>query len=121
MPSQAAVNQLVALVEAGQFVEALETCYADDASMQENGDPPRVGLANLVAHERRVMAAFKQVHARRSGPVFIDGDYVVINWVFEFTNAAGVTVTLDELAHQHWRGDEVRQERFYYDPKQMRG
>ncbi len=47
---------------------------------------------------------------------FIDGDHVVINWVFEFTRPDGYFVHMDELARQRWTGDRIVEERFYYDP-----
>src|SRR5262249_22974337 len=118
MPDRKLVETLIARVERGGFDVALEEFYADTASMQENLDPPRQGLANLVAHERKVMASFPRITARCIAPVLIDGDTVVINWLFEFTRADGGTLRLDELARQRWEGDKVVEERFYYDPKQ---
>jgi hypothetical protein len=44
----------------------------------------------------------------------------VIHWVFEFTARDGAAIRLDELALQRWQGDRIAQERFYYDPIQMR-
>jgi hypothetical protein len=46
---------------------------------------------------------------------------VVIHWLFTFTLKDGGTRTLDEIAYQRWEGDKMREERFYYDPKQMQG
>jgi ketosteroid isomerase-like protein len=120
MPTRERAEQLIALVEQGKFVEALQEFYAEDASMQENNAPPRVGLANLVAHERGVLAAFKEVRTRPVEGLLVDGDRVVINWVFEFVRPDGRTLRMDELAYQLWRGDKIVQERFYYDPAQMR-
>ena len=120
MPSRERIEGLIARVEAGQFVEALQEFYAEDATMQENLDPPRAGLANLVAHERRVMASFKETRASAIRPFFVEGDHVVINWVFEFTDPGGRMRRLDELAHQRWRAERVCQERFYYDPAALR-
>jgi ketosteroid isomerase-like protein len=54
-------------------------------------------------------------------PVFVNGDHVVINWIFEFTYKDGRTTRLDELAHQRWQGDRIAEERFYYNPAQLKG
>jgi len=43
---------------------------------------------------------------------------VVINWVFDFFGHVGATFTYYELAFQHWQGDRIVRERFYYDPAQ---
>jgi hypothetical protein len=119
MPTQDRIEGLIARVENGEFVEALQEFYAEDASMQENGEAPRIGLAALVAHERRVIAAFEKVQARCVRPVLAQGEHVVIHWLFEFTAADGKALRLDELSHQRWQCDRVAEEKFYYDPVQL--
>jgi ketosteroid isomerase-like protein len=120
MPTRERVEQLIALVEQGRFVEAIEAFYTEDASMQENLQPPRKGRDALVAGERKVLAAFKQVRTLPVEAFLVDGDRVVINWVFEFSRHDGRSFRQDELAWQRWRGDRIVEERFYYDPAQQR-
>ena len=119
MPSRERVAALIACVEAGCFVEALQEFYTEDATMQENAQAPRIGLQKLIEHERGVMAAFKKIRTLAGSRYVVDGDQVVINWVFEFTRADGTGFRMDELALQRWRGDRVAEERFYYDPAQL--
>jgi ketosteroid isomerase-like protein len=118
MPSEERVRRLIGMVEAGRFVEAIEEFYAPDATMQENVQPARRGLDQLVAGERRVLAAFKEVRTLPVESFFIDGDRVVIRWVFEFVGHDGRSFRQDELAYQRWDGDRIVEERFYYDPSQ---
>jgi ketosteroid isomerase-like protein len=120
MPGRERVQALIALVEQGKFVDALQEFYHEDAIMQENDTPPRVGLANLIAHERGVMAAFQDIRTRPVDTFLMDGDRVVINWVFEFVRQDGSGFRMDELALQFWRGDRIARERFCYDPAQTR-
>jgi hypothetical protein len=119
MPTQERIEGFISRVERGEFVEAIEEFYAEDATMQENMGDARVGLAALVANERRVLAAFVKVQARCVRPIFAQADQVVIHWLFEFATADGKSIRLEELAHQQWRGDRIAQERFYYDPVQL--
>lgn len=119
MPGRQTVEDLIAMVEAGQFDTAIARFYADDASMQENLDPPRHGLAKLVEGERRTMARSKNIRAQCVRPYLIDHDLVVIRWLFEFEQNDGCKIVLDEIAYQHWRGEKIAKERFYYDPKQL--
>ncbi|HWD26465.1 MAG TPA: nuclear transport factor 2 family protein [Rhizomicrobium sp.] len=119
MPNRDVVDGFVALVESGDYVGALERYYAEDASIQENNEPPRVGRDVLVASERMVMAGFKSIAAKRAGPVLIDGDQVAIRWSFVFERQDGATFTLDEIAWQRWHGGRIAEEKFFYDPKQM--
>ena len=119
MPSQQAIDRFIEMVVAGRHDQAIEAFYTETASMQENLDPPRIGREGLVARERAVMAAFKSIETTCVRPVFIDGDYVVIRWQFDFQRADGGGFRLEELAYQRWEGDRIAEERFYYDPKQM--
>lgn len=116
MPEAAIVRRFVALVEAGDFVRAMEEFYADDATAQENAQPPRVGKEALIAHERGVLSSMARMHAHPAASVLIVGDRVAIRWVFDMTDPAGVTRRLDEIALQEWRDDRIIRERFFYDP-----
>ena len=120
MPSRERVQEFIALVERGEYVRAIEYFYHPDASMRENGQPPRVGRQTLVEHERKVLAGLKDMRTRRVETVLVDGNRVVINWVFEMTGQDGATRVMDELALQTWKGDRIATERFYYDPAQIR-
>lgn len=120
MPTRERVAALVAMVEQGSYVEAIREFYAEDASMQENGEPPRSGRDRLIEHEWRMLSAHKEARTLPGSSFLLDGDRVVIHWVFEFTRRDGTSFRMDELAHQHWRGDRIVEERFYYDPAQLR-
>lgn len=121
MPSRETVDAFVAMVESNQHDLAIERYYAEDASMQENLNmPPRQGRDTLVAHERAVLARAKTVQTECVRPVLIDGDTVVIHWIFHFEFKDGSKRRIEELAHQTWKGDKVWRERFYYDPVQMK-
>ncbi|KRQ02369.1 nuclear transport factor 2 family protein [Bradyrhizobium manausense] len=119
MPSRDVVVAFARRLENGEFVEAIEQYYTADAATYENNAAPTVGRDNLVAKERGVLAASKEVKAVRVGPSLIEGDNVASRWIFSFTNAEGVTRTLEEIAWQTWQGDKLIEERFFYDPKQL--
>lgn len=119
MPSRERVNAFVATVRAGRYVEAIERFYATDATMRDNGGPPRGGRDALIAHEKAMLSQVRAIVTRAAAPVIVDGDRVVIGWVFEITTGAGEIRRLDELALQTWRDDVIAQERFYYDPAQL--
>ncbi|WP_428249106.1 nuclear transport factor 2 family protein [Ferrovibrio sp.] len=122
MPNPATLEAFIALVESGAHDTAIERFYTEDATMQENlTEPPRRGRANLVAHERAVLARVERVESECVRPVFVDGDRTVIRWVFRFTFKDGSRRAMDELAYQRWEGEKIAEERFYYDPAQLRG
>lgn len=119
MPSADALNRFVALVEANRHVEAIEQFYAPHASMQENDNPPRFGRDALAAHERAVLAKARSLASACVRPVFVNGEHVVIRWIFEFEWADGSRTRVEELACQRWEGDRIVEEKFFYDPRQL--
>ena len=119
MPSRERVAALVAMVEAGKFVEAIEAFYAADATMQENNEPPRVGRDKLVEGERRMLARHKAASTLPGSTFVVDGDVAVIRWAFVFTRMDGTSFRMEELALQRWSGDRIVEERFFYDPAQL--
>ena len=121
MPSRKTVEAFAARVEAGDYIGAIEQFYAPDASTRENTSEPVVGRDTLMAKERGVMAAFKKIEAVRIGPSLIEADIVAARWKFTFTSADGNVRVLEEIAWQTWRGEQLLEERFFYDPKQMAG
>ena len=52
--------------------------------------------------------------------MLIEGDTVVIQWIFEFDLRDGSLLHIEELAHQTWQGEQIARERFFYDPSQMK-
>jgi hypothetical protein len=119
MPTPATLESFVALVEGGKTLEAMERYYADLASMQENAAPPRVGKAALIRHEADALASIARMTATCLRPVFIAGDFAVLHWAFEIEDRQGRTMRFEELAHQRWDGEQIVEERFFYDPGQF--
>lgn len=115
MPSRDSVRRLIAMVEDGRTVEAMQEFYADNATMQENNKTPRRGLSTLLAYEQNVVDSFEAIYTHPDTLFNLDEDQVVINWIFDMTDREGRTFRLDELAHQTWIGEKICRERFYYD------
>jgi ketosteroid isomerase-like protein len=119
MPSPEILNRFIARVESGAHVEAIEEFYTADATMQENERTPRVGRDVLIENERRALEKVKSVRSTCVQPVFVNGDRVVIRWVFEFDYLSGKRMRMDEIAYQRWEGDRIAEEKFFYDPAQF--
>ena len=113
------VEAFVALVEAGRFVEAMERFYADNASMQENASEPRRGLRTLIAGEEGFLAQNDSVVGKRLSTIMTGGAEVAIAWRWTITKG-GVANSFDEVSWQVWQDGKIVQERFFYDPAQMR-
>jgi len=118
MPTRERVQAFVAMVEAGQYVEAIREFYTDDATMQENVGEARKGRDAMAAHEEAILKKVKSITTRPGATYAIEGDLVVVRWVFDIVQGDGKAFTLDEIAYQTWQGDRIATERFYYDPAQ---
>jgi hypothetical protein len=119
MPSRATIEAFAKAVESNDHVGAIERFYAEDASTRENMAPPLVGKQALIAKESATLARFKSVDTKRLSPIMMDGDTVVFHWRFEFTPESGPVRTIEELALQTWRGEQLISEHFFYDPRQL--
>jgi hypothetical protein len=118
MPTTETLDRFIGLVEQNAHVEAVEGFYTVNASMQENQSPPRVGRDLHVANERRVLSKAKNLTSRCVRPVFVNGDKVVIRWIFRFEWHDGTVTHMEELAYQRWEGERIAEETFFYDPVQ---
>jgi SnoaL-like domain len=119
MPLLVTLEKFIARVEHNKHVEAIDEFYTDNASMQENNEPPRVGKAVLMAHEAAALGRVASVESTCVRPVFQHDDHVVIRWIFKFTGNDGSVRCIEELAYQRWEGEHIVQEQFFYDPKQF--
>ena len=118
MPTPETLERFIARVEQNAHAEAVEAFYTEHASMRENQGVPRVGRAVHVANEHRVMAKAKAVTSTCVRPIFVNGDRVVVRWIFHFEWLDGTVTHMEELAYQRWEGERIAEEQFFYDPAQ---
>ena len=108
------VQHLVALVEQGRMLEAIQTYYGDDVAMQENLNDPTVGRAANIERERAFFGSLLEAKFRAAS-VVVDGNHAAINWIFDYTTADGQRYQMDEIAYQTWRNGQIVHERYIYD------
>ena len=118
MPTAETLERFIARVEQNAHVEAVQEFYTEDASMQENQSVPRIGRDAHAENERKVLARTKSLTSKCVRPVFVNGDKVVIRWIFQFEWRDGTTTRMEELAYQRWEGERIAEETFFYDPAQ---
>jgi hypothetical protein len=118
MPSPETLERFIARVEENAHAQAIEEFYTEGSTMRENLEPPRVGRDAHVANERRVLARARSVRSTCVRPVFVNGDHVVIRWIFRFEWGDGSVTEMEELAWQRWEGERLAEEQFFYDPAQ---
>ena len=119
MPSLATLQAFATAVESNDHVGAIQKFYAPDAQTRDNDGSPRIGSDVLAAREAAMLASVAGVKTTRLGPLLLDGDQSAICWRFEFTGKDGKVRSMEEVAWQTWRGEQLIEERFFFDPQQM--
>jgi hypothetical protein len=118
VPTHEILERFIARVESNEHDKAIAEFYAEQASMQENQAEPRRGRNVLVAREQGILAKAKRVVSECVPPVFVDGDHLVIRWKFRFDWLDGTYTEMEEIAYQRWKGNQIAEEQFFYDPAQ---
>ena len=98
------VGILVEHVECGNFIDAIDTFYADDAESFDSGGIHTAGKAALLEKERSFLTTIATWHAHQAIDIVVDDTLAAIHWHFELTRRNGEHVTLEEIALQKWRG-----------------
>ena len=102
-------------VEEG-VLPAFEKYYHEDVVMQENDEEPRRGKAANREFLTQWAANVEAVHGGGVGAIAsneADQVSMVESWI-EVTFVGGNRQKLQEVAIQHWKGDKIIRERFYY-------
>ena len=115
MSTRERVQELIGYVQAGRIPEAIEKFYGDGVTMQENRQPPTVGKAANLVREQAFGDSIERWHEVSARSVAVDGDQVLIEWVFEYTTRDGQRIRMEEIAQQTWREGKIERERFFYD------
>jgi hypothetical protein len=119
MPDSETVARFTAHVVSGDHVGAIRDWYTEDAWMQENQGPRRIGRDVLMQHEARALARVLRVDTELLEPPLIQGYRVAIRWLFTFVPREGASSAMEEVAWQTWKGSKIAEEVFFYDPKQI--
>ena len=108
----AALNTLIA---AGEGLKAIELFYADQVTMQENDESPRVGKATCLAHEEQNLRKVKAFSAKLLNQAIDVRKMVVFSeWEITVNAINGKVFRLTEVSVQHWENGWIVSEKFYY-------
>ncbi|MBX2873780.1 MAG: hypothetical protein KTR30_16815 [Saprospiraceae bacterium] len=119
MPKLTTLESFVLAVEEQPHDQVIQEFYAEDASIQENQNVPRVGKELLLKYERAALQKAVRVESRCIRPFFIENDQVMIRWQFKFYWKNQTVSEIEEVAHQVWEDEKIKKEQFFYDPQQM--
>jgi ketosteroid isomerase-like protein len=101
----------------GKLLEAFDKYYAKDVVMIEPTGEVRKGKEANRKYQADFMGTVKEVHG--SGVKSLtsnekEGVTMVESWM-DITFKDGKRSMMEEVAVQHWQGDQIANERFYYN------
>lgn len=107
----------------GEFVEAMQDHYADDAYQIEKGDGTRrEGLANMVAFENEFLTQVEKFHGVDIGSIAVASDDGAGNGVTmaEYTIKAemkdGTKFWPEQVQVSEWKDGKIVALQYYYNP-----
>jgi ketosteroid isomerase-like protein len=113
----ARVRDLIGYVQQGRIIDAMYEFYAPDVRMQENNNPPTVGLEANVERERKFVESVRQWKRFEVASIGVDAEKgtAFVQSELEFEGVDGKAYRVDQVAVQTWRDGKIVQEKFYYD------
>ncbi len=109
-----AVDDLTAKVVGGKSLDAIDQYYADDVTMQENEQPPRVGKAACRAFEQDLLSKVKATRTFACDGYVISGNKAYIVYRIDLDHADWGRFNVNEVAIQEWANGKVAHEKFVY-------
>lgn len=112
---QARLLDLFQYVREGRIIDAMHEFYDKDVSMQENANPPTVGLAANVEREKQFLKGVKEWKGFEVKSIGLGDDVTFYEAVFDFIATDEKPVHMEQVDVAHWRNGKIIRERFYYD------
>lgn len=109
------VDELIQYIQNGRILEAMDEFYSPDVRMQENANPPTVGLAANIERERQFLAGVKEWQSFDVLARATNGDVSFVQNRIRFMATSGAAVDIQQVSVARWRDGKIVEERFYYD------
>ena len=111
---ESSVKDHISLILAGKALEGLEKYYAEDAVMQENDQPPRVGKATNRAFEQDFFSKVTTVRTLANDGYVVSGNRAFVVWRVDIDHAEWGTINNTQVAIQEWKDGRIVREKFVY-------
>ena len=116
-------GQVIDYLKQGKFTEGIEDFYTEDATAQENANPPTVGRTTMVTNERAFLAKVTAYHGIEILTTAIDdhggGSGVVFyEAIMQWDQSDKGHVTVNQVVVERWKDGKIAHIRFYgnFDP-----
>ncbi len=110
----AKLNNLLALLAEGKFIDGMEAYFADDVEIREAGQPAKRGRDLCIAVEKALLAGVSEfiqytAHSKGAG-----GDTTFYEATMEFKTRDGRHVVQDQAVVTTWKDGKIVNERYYH-------
>lgn len=112
---QQRLNDLFAYIRQGKIIEAMTEFYEQDATMQENANPPTVGLATNIEREQQFMSGVKEWKGFNVAASAVGDNVTFYECSLDFIATNGQSVHMEQVVVSRWNNGKIIHERFYYD------
>jgi len=116
-------EQVIEYLKQGKFAEGIENFYAENATAQENTNPPTVGRATMVENERKFLTKVTAYHGIEILATAIDdqggGNGVVLyEAIMQWDQSDKGHVSVNQVVVERWKDGKIAHIRFYgnFDP-----
>jgi ketosteroid isomerase-like protein len=109
------LQDLFAHIRQGRILEAMNEFYDQHVAMQENANPPTVGLPANIEREKQFLNGVKEWKGFEVTSYAVGDDVTFYEAVLDFIAANGQPVHLEQVDVAKWRNGKIVHERFYYD------
>ncbi|MCB9233345.1 MAG: nuclear transport factor 2 family protein [Bacteroidia bacterium] len=115
------IQDIYQKIDQGQMMEAFEQYYAPNVVMIEASGQVREGKDANREFEKQFIGMVKEIHGGGAPYITADeaaGVTMVETWM-DVTFQDGNRVKMEQIARQKWEGDQIVEERFYYNAAGM--
>ncbi len=109
-----AIDDMNSMIEQRKLMDAFEKYYADDVTMQENEEEPRVGKETNRKSEQAFSDGLTRFVSKVLG-VATGEDLSIVEWDMDFDHKEWGKSKRRQVAVQRWKNGKIINERFYYD------
>lgn len=112
---QQRLNDLFGYIRQGKIIEAMNEFYDKDTVMQENTNPPTMGLGANIEREKQFMSGVKELTGFTITASGVGDNVTFYESTSDFVTTSGTPAHIEQVSVAKWKNGKIVHERFYYD------
>ena len=110
------VQALNEMIKSGQALQAFDTFYAEEVTMQENENAPTVSKEACRINEEAFVNGIVEFRNAEVRDIILSDNISAVEWDFDFTHKDWGVRKYKQLAVQKWNDNgQIISEKFYYN------